>query len=510
MIAVATGGVRVVCIYAPNGRSVGSPFYAAKLAWFDRLARWLAEAANPDEPLVIGGDFNVAPEDADVWDPRACHGGTHVSPPEREAFEKLRRWGLVDRLSRAPSRAGPLHLVGLSRRKLPQELRHAHRSLAGYDRNRRAHRLGGDRSRGAQGQAASLRSRSARESTSTRRAEPSTRVGPRPTAESPRGSESADGQNGRKGRFSDRAADRADAREARDRAARGRRLALRAQVGRLSRDRLSRRRPLLHPEPRLRSRSTATSRSSRRRSARASARPLRRRRRDRDRDRARPRLRRAAAAPPSRRFAGREARRGDARRRSSRSTCSPTATTTCARCRRPSGARGSSSALAQTRRAACTSRPAAAIAALAGEWFHRFEGAGLDGVIAKHERTTYQPGKRAMVKVKHVRTADCVVAGFRWHKHGPGNARRLAAPRPLRRRGRAAPRRRDVVVHDGGAAPARRRARAAPEGRARGASVARVGERRPTARSACRARRAAGAPARISRGSRSASSASAR
>jgi ATP-dependent DNA ligase len=56
----------------------------------------------------------------------------------------------------------------------------------------------------------------------------------------------------------------------------------------------------------------------------------------------------------------------------------------------------------------------------AEEWFHRFEGAGLDGVIAKHESTTYQPGKRVMVKVKHVRTADCVVAGFRWHKQGPG------------------------------------------------------------------------------------------
>jgi ATP-dependent DNA ligase len=57
---------------------------------------------------------------------------------------------------------------------------------------------------------------------------------------------------------------------------------------------------------------------------------------------------------------------------------------------------------------------------VAQEWFHRFEGAGLDGVIAKHENTTYQPGKRAMIKVKHVRTADCVVAGFRWHKQGPG------------------------------------------------------------------------------------------
>jgi ATP-dependent DNA ligase len=58
--------------------------------------------------------------------------------------------------------------------------------------------------------------------------------------------------------------------------------------------------------------------------------------------------------------------------------------------------------------------------AVAQDWFHRFEGAGLDGVIAKHEHTTYQPGKRVMLKVKHVRTADCVVAGFRWYKQGPG------------------------------------------------------------------------------------------
>ncbi|MGE0520640.1 MAG: ATP-dependent DNA ligase [Candidatus Binatia bacterium] len=57
---------------------------------------------------------------------------------------------------------------------------------------------------------------------------------------------------------------------------------------------------------------------------------------------------------------------------------------------------------------------------IANEWFHRFEGAGLDGVVAKHESIPYQPGKRAMVKVKHVRTADCVVAGFRWYKQGPG------------------------------------------------------------------------------------------
>ncbi len=58
--------------------------------------------------------------------------------------------------------------------------------------------------------------------------------------------------------------------------------------------------------------------------------------------------------------------------------------------------------------------------ALARDWFVRFEGAGLDGVIAKPAAAPYRPGERAMIKVKHTRTADCVVAGFRWHKNGRG------------------------------------------------------------------------------------------
>jgi ATP-dependent DNA ligase len=62
--------------------------------------------------------------------------------------------------------------------------------------------------------------------------------------------------------------------------------------------------------------------------------------------------------------------------------------------------------------------PATRDRAVAADWLHRFEGAGLDGVIAKLDDAAYQPGKRAMIKIKHVRTADCVVAGFRWHKHG--------------------------------------------------------------------------------------------
>jgi exodeoxyribonuclease-3 len=96
MIAATCGGVRVVSVYAPNGRSVGSVFYEAKLVWFDRLARWLSAAATPGDPLALGGDLNVAPADIDVWDPVACHGGTHVSEPERKAFARLCEWGLVD------------------------------------------------------------------------------------------------------------------------------------------------------------------------------------------------------------------------------------------------------------------------------------------------------------------------------------------------------------------------------------------------------------------------------
>jgi exodeoxyribonuclease-3 len=96
MISAICGDVRVTSIYAPNGRVLGSPFYHAKLAWFGRLERWFRETRTPGEPLVLGGDFNVAPTDDDVWDRALCHGGTHVSPEERAAFDTLIGWGLID------------------------------------------------------------------------------------------------------------------------------------------------------------------------------------------------------------------------------------------------------------------------------------------------------------------------------------------------------------------------------------------------------------------------------
>jgi len=96
MLSAVWNGIRFVSLYAPNGRVVDSPFYEGKLAWFDRLRRWLDETSSPDQPLVLGGDLNIAPTDADVWDPNAVHGATHVSERERTAFRRLLDWGLVD------------------------------------------------------------------------------------------------------------------------------------------------------------------------------------------------------------------------------------------------------------------------------------------------------------------------------------------------------------------------------------------------------------------------------
>lgn len=106
MVSAVCGGIRVVSLYAPNGRTVGSVFYQTKLAWFARLLRWLSETRRPDEALILGGDFNVAPTDADVWDPRLCQGGTHVSPPERAAYDALLAWGLSDGYRRLHAEPG--------------------------------------------------------------------------------------------------------------------------------------------------------------------------------------------------------------------------------------------------------------------------------------------------------------------------------------------------------------------------------------------------------------------
>jgi exodeoxyribonuclease III len=105
-ISATCGGIRVHSIYAPNGRSVGHDQYHYKLAWYARLRAHLEATVKPSEHVVVAGDFNVAPDDRDVYDPAKYVGETHVSPPEREALAAIESWGLADAFRRHYSDGG--------------------------------------------------------------------------------------------------------------------------------------------------------------------------------------------------------------------------------------------------------------------------------------------------------------------------------------------------------------------------------------------------------------------
>jgi exodeoxyribonuclease III len=96
IITALCGGVQVSSVYVPNGRSLDSDHYEYKLAWMGKLRGHLEITSGPDENVAVCGDFNIAPEDRDVWDPKAFEGSTHVSRPEREALADVEAWGLVD------------------------------------------------------------------------------------------------------------------------------------------------------------------------------------------------------------------------------------------------------------------------------------------------------------------------------------------------------------------------------------------------------------------------------
>ncbi|BBH71287.1 exodeoxyribonuclease III [Actinoplanes sp. OR16] len=94
-ISATCGGIRFTSVYVPNGRTIDDPHYAYKLRWLAALRAALV----PDlaaGPVVVAGDYNVAPTDADVWDPAVFAHSTHVTPPERAALAELRALGLTD------------------------------------------------------------------------------------------------------------------------------------------------------------------------------------------------------------------------------------------------------------------------------------------------------------------------------------------------------------------------------------------------------------------------------
>jgi exodeoxyribonuclease-3 len=95
-LAATCGGVRVAAVYVPNGRTPADPHYDYKLRWLAALAEHLGPAAAGPIPFAVMGDFNIAPTDADVWDPEAFVGSTHVTARERAALADLQALGLAD------------------------------------------------------------------------------------------------------------------------------------------------------------------------------------------------------------------------------------------------------------------------------------------------------------------------------------------------------------------------------------------------------------------------------
>jgi exodeoxyribonuclease III len=105
LIAASIGGLRVLSAYIPNGRTVSSPAFAEKLAWLRQLRRTLSEREGGRD-VFLGGDFNVAADERDVYDPELFRGKVHFHPDERRELDELKKLGFVDTFRRFEERGG--------------------------------------------------------------------------------------------------------------------------------------------------------------------------------------------------------------------------------------------------------------------------------------------------------------------------------------------------------------------------------------------------------------------
>ncbi|HKY05330.1 MAG TPA: exodeoxyribonuclease III, partial [Blastocatellia bacterium] len=96
MLVAEVGGIHIINVYIPNGQAVGTDKYQFKLEWIERLRHFIDSRFKPDEKVFICGDFNVAPEEIDVHDPKFWRGRILFSKAEREAIDHVKRWGFVD------------------------------------------------------------------------------------------------------------------------------------------------------------------------------------------------------------------------------------------------------------------------------------------------------------------------------------------------------------------------------------------------------------------------------
>jgi exodeoxyribonuclease-3 len=106
IVSATCGGVRISSVYVPNGRALDHDHYRYKLSWLERLRAHLDLTCSPGDDVIVAGDFNVAPEDRDVWDASALEGSTHVSEPERAALARVCAFGMEDTFRRFHDAAG--------------------------------------------------------------------------------------------------------------------------------------------------------------------------------------------------------------------------------------------------------------------------------------------------------------------------------------------------------------------------------------------------------------------
>ncbi|BCB25324.1 exodeoxyribonuclease III [Sulfurimicrobium lacus] len=128
VLAATLDGVRIVCVYVPNGQSVDSDKYQYKLQWLEALTAWLKDELTRHPKLALLGDYNIAPEDRDVHDPKTWEGQVLCSAPEREAFRKLLQIGLHDSFRLFPQADGAFtwwdYRMNAFRRKLGLRIDH--------------------------------------------------------------------------------------------------------------------------------------------------------------------------------------------------------------------------------------------------------------------------------------------------------------------------------------------------------------------------------------------------
>ena len=115
MLGCNVKDVMILDLYVPNGQSLGSEKYEAKLQWLKRLRAFLDERFDPSEKVVVTGDFNITFDDRDVWDPDGMRDSLHCSTAEREALAEVMEFGLTDALRRFREESGHLHLVASPR-----------------------------------------------------------------------------------------------------------------------------------------------------------------------------------------------------------------------------------------------------------------------------------------------------------------------------------------------------------------------------------------------------------